>query len=94
MAETRRPAMLIRFGAYEADLELRELRKHGLKIKVAEQPFQLLSELLEIPGEVVTRDQLQRKLWPSDTFVDFDRGLNKAMNRLRGALGDSADEPR
>ncbi len=94
MAETNRPAMLIRFGAYEADLERRELRKHGLKIKVAEQPFQLLSELLQVPGEVVTRDHLQRKLWPSDTFVDFDRGLNKAMNRLRDALGDSADQPR
>ena len=94
MSEAKRPGTLVRFAAYEADLEARELRKHGLKIKLAEQPFQLLSELLELPGEIVTREQLQRKLWPSDTFVDFDRGLNKAMNRLRDALGDSADEPR
>jgi DNA-binding winged helix-turn-helix (wHTH) protein/Tol biopolymer transport system component len=94
MADLRRSATPIRFGAYEADLEGRELRKHGLKIRLPDQPFQLLSLLLERPGEVVTREELQTKLWPSDTFVDFDRGLNKAMNRLRDTLGDSADAPR
>ena len=94
MAKTKHPLAPIRFGAYEVDLEIRELRKYGLKIKVPDQPFQLLAELLESPGEIVTREELQSKLWSSDTFVDFDRGLNKAMNRLRDALGDSADDPR
>lgn len=94
MADAQRSATPIRFGAYEADLEARELRKHGLRIRLPDQPFQLLSLLLERPGEVVTREELQTKLWASDTFVDFDRGLNKAMNRLRDTLGDSADAPR
>jgi DNA-binding winged helix-turn-helix (wHTH) protein len=94
MGEAKRSGAPVRFGAFEADLDSRQLRKHGLKIRVPDQPFLLLSELLERPGEIVTREELQNKLWPSDTFVDFDRGLNKAMNRLRDALGDSAEEPR
>jgi DNA-binding winged helix-turn-helix (wHTH) protein/Flp pilus assembly protein TadD len=84
----------IHFGAFEADLEAGELRKHGLKIKLQDQPFQILAMLLERPGQVVTREELQKRLWPDDTFVDFDRGLNRAVNRLREALGDSADVPR
>jgi eukaryotic-like serine/threonine-protein kinase len=82
------------FGVFEVDLRAAELRKHGIRIKLQEQPFQILSLLLEHPGEVVTRDELREKLWPAHTFVDFDRSLNKAMTKLRAALGDSAGSPR
>jgi DNA-binding winged helix-turn-helix (wHTH) protein/tetratricopeptide (TPR) repeat protein len=82
------------FGLFEVDLRAAELRKHGVRIKLQEQPFQILSLLLEHPGEVVTREELREKLWPAHTFVDFDRSLNKAMTKLRAALGDSADSPR
>jgi DNA-binding winged helix-turn-helix (wHTH) protein/tetratricopeptide (TPR) repeat protein len=82
------------FGVFEADLRAAELRKHGIRIKLQEQPFQILSLLLEHPGEVVTREELRQKLWPAHTFVDFDRSLNKAMTKLRAALGDSAGSPR
>jgi TolB-like protein/DNA-binding winged helix-turn-helix (wHTH) protein len=85
---------LIRFGFFEADLSSGELRRQGEKVKLQEQPFQVLAALLERPGEVVTRDELQKRLWPSDVTVDFDRGLNKAINRLREALGDNAENPR
>jgi len=84
----------IRFGAFELDLCAGELRKQGVKIKLQEQPFQILAMLLEQPGQVVTREELRSRLWPSDTFVDFDHSLNKAINKLREALGDSADSPR
>jgi eukaryotic-like serine/threonine-protein kinase len=83
-----------RFGAFEVDLRSGELRKHGIRLKLQDQPFQLLAHLLEHPGEVVTREELRQKLWPADTFVDFDTGLNSAIKKLRDALGDSADEPR
>ena len=76
----------IRFGMFEADLSSGELRREGVKIKLQEQPFQILAALLERPREVVTREDLQKRLWPSDVVVDFDRGLNKAINRLREAL--------
>ena len=82
------------FGVFEVDLRAAELRKHGVRIKLQEQPFLILSLLLEHPGEVVTRDELREKLWPAHTFVDFDRSLNKAVTKLRAALGDSADSPR
>ena len=82
------------FGVFEVDLRAAELRKHGVRIKLQEQPFQILSLLLEHAGEVVTREELREKLWPAHTFVDFDRSLNKAMTKLRAALGDSADSPR
>src|SRR5215472_7053223 len=82
------------FGVFEVDLRAAELRKHGVRVKLQEQPFQILSLLLEHPGEVVTREELRGKLWPAHTFVDFDRSLNKAMTKLRAALGDSADSPR
>jgi TolB-like protein/DNA-binding winged helix-turn-helix (wHTH) protein/Flp pilus assembly protein TadD len=84
----------VRFGAFEVDLRAGELRKHGLRIRLQEQPFQVLALLLDHSGELVTREELQKKLWPADTFVDFDHGLNKAINKLREALGDSAESPR
>lgn len=85
---------VIRFGAYEARLGSGELYKGGRRIKLQDQPFQVLAMLLEHPGELVTREELHQKLWPTDTFVDFDTGLNSAIKRLRDALNDSADEPR
>jgi len=85
---------VIRFGRFEVDLRLGVLRKNGMKLKLTGQPFQILVILLEHPGDLVTREQLQRQLWPSDTFVDFDHGLNAAINRVREALGDSAENPR
>lgn len=84
----------VRFGPFEADLGSGELRKHGLRIKLQDQPFQVLTLLLERSGEVVTREELRQKLWSADTFVDFDVGLNTAIKRLRDALGDTAESPR
>ena len=84
----------IRFGAFEVDTRSGELRRQGLRLKLQEQPFQVLVLLLERPGEVVTREELTKKLWCDNTFVDFDRGLNKAINRLREVLRDSAEKPR
>ncbi len=84
----------VRFGLFEVDLRAGELRKQGVKIKLQEQPLQILAMLLENPGQVVTREELRSRLWPADTFVDFDHGLNKAINKLREALGDSAENPR
>src|SRR5215469_11632285 len=83
-----------RFGVFEINLNAGELRKHGIKIKLCNQPFQVLTILLEHPGEVVTREELKSRLWPSETFVDFDLGLNSAVKKLRDALGDSAEIPR
>src|SRR6202040_497613 len=83
-----------RFGVYELDLRAGELRRQGLKVKLQEQPFQVLTQLLEKPGEIVTREELRNRLWPADTFVDFDHGLNAAVKRLRDALGDTAENPR
>jgi Tol biopolymer transport system component/DNA-binding winged helix-turn-helix (wHTH) protein len=85
---------VIRFGIFEVDLESRELRKSGVRIKLQEQPFQVLALLVERPGAIVTREELQQKLWPSDTFVDFDLSLNSAVKKLRQALGDESDNPR
>jgi TolB-like protein len=84
---------LIRFGSFEVDTRSGELRRQGSKINLQEQPFQVLLLLLGHPGEVVTRDELSRKLWPENTFVDFERGLNKAINKLRAALRDDAEKP-
>jgi TolB-like protein/Tfp pilus assembly protein PilF len=83
-----------RFGVFEADFRAGELRKRGVKIKLQEQPLQILQMLLQQPGEVVTRNELQKKIWPTDTFVDFEQGLYNAVKRLRDALKDSADKPR
>jgi len=85
---------LVRFGVFELDLGAGELRKSGVKLRLQGQPFQVLALLLEHAGEVVTREELQQKLWPSDTFVDFDHSLNTAINKVREALGDSASSPR
>ncbi|MGE5835568.1 MAG: winged helix-turn-helix domain-containing tetratricopeptide repeat protein [Acidobacteriota bacterium] len=85
---------IVRFGDFEVDLAAGQLRKRGLKIGLREKSFQILASLIEQPGEVVTREQLQRRLWPSDVFVDFENNLNTAVARLREALGDSADHPR
>jgi TolB-like protein/DNA-binding winged helix-turn-helix (wHTH) protein/Tfp pilus assembly protein PilF len=82
------------FSVFEIDLGASELRKHGMKIRIQDKPFQLLVTLIEHAGEVVTREDLQKKLWTADTFVDFDHGLNKAINKIREALGDSAESPR
>jgi cholera toxin transcriptional activator len=85
---------IARFGVFELDLSAGELRKSGVKMRLQGQPFQVLALLLERAGEVVTREELQQKLWPSDTFVDFDHSLNTAINKVREALGDSASNPR
>src|SRR3981081_822492 len=87
-------ARIVRFGIFEVDLNALELRKHGLRLKLSEQPFQILAMLLERPGEIITRDALRNRLWQTDTFVDFDHGLNNAVMRLREVLGDSSDNPR
>src|SRR6202162_975218 len=84
----------VRFAAFEVDLRSCELFKHGLRIKLQDQPFQILAILLEQPGELISRDELRKRLWAADTFVDFDAGLNAAIRRLRDALSDSAEEPR
>jgi cholera toxin transcriptional activator len=85
---------IVRFGVFEADFVSGELRKNGSLVHLQEQPFQVLGVLLERPGEMVTRDDLRSKLWPADTFVDFDHSLNTAVNKLREALGDAAANPR
>ena len=84
----------LRFGLFEADLQTGELKKRGARVRIQEQPFQVLAVLLARSGELVTRDELQRTVWAADTFVDFDHGLNKAINKIREALGDSAESPR
>src|ERR1700736_4264077 len=83
----------IHFSTFEVNLQTGELRRRGEKVKLQEQPFQVLVTLLERPGEVVTREELRSKLWPADTFIDFDHGLNAAIRRLRDALGESAERP-
>jgi len=85
---------IVRFGVFEVDLKACELRKHGLRLKLPEQPFQVLAVLLEKPGEIITRDELRNRLWQGDTFVDFDHGLNNAVMKLREVLGDSSENPR
>lgn len=82
------------FGVFQVDRRSGELRKGGVRVRLSAQPFEVLIVLLDRAGEVVTRAELQRHVWPADTFVDFDHGLNKAINRLREALGDTADSPR
>src|ERR1035441_7503483 len=88
------PANTVRFGPFQLDLRAAELRHNGTTAKLPEQPFQILVELIQHPGQVVTREELCQCLWRSDTFVDFEHGLNSAVKRLREALGDSAENPR
>lgn len=94
MPSSNREAGLLRFGVFEVDLAAGELRKNGARIRLQEQPFQVLTALLQNAGQVVTREALREKIWPADTFVDFDHGLNTAVNKIREALGDSASSPR
>src|SRR4051794_3715201 len=92
--EPTRQASVVRFGTYEIALQSGELRKAGLRIKVQQQPLRLLEILLERPGEVVTREELRSRIWPNESFGDFDQAVNVAVAKLRSALGDSADNPR
>ncbi len=85
---------LVRFGLFELDLKGGQLSRNGSPLRLPQQPLQLLAVLLERAGEIVTRDELRQRLWPSDVFVDFDHGLNKSVQKLRDALGDSASSPR
>src|SRR5712671_985206 len=94
MALETRSAGILRFGMFEVDVRSGELRKQGVRIKLQEQPFHVLTVLLQRPGEVITREELRNQNWPADTFVDFDNSLNTAINKLREALRDSADNPR
>jgi len=94
MALKTHSSTILRFGTFEADIRAGELRKQGVRIKLQDQPFQVLAVLLQRPGDVVTREELRSQIWPEDTFVDFDNSLNTAINKLREALGDSADNPR
>lgn len=87
-------ASVVRFGLFEADLQTRELRKAGRRLRLQEQPFSVLATLIGRPGAIVSREELRAELWPADTFVDFDHSLNTAVNKLREVLGDSATEPR
>src|SRR6202166_4101183 len=84
----------IRFGAFELDVQAGVLRKNGVRIRCQEQPLQILAALAERPGELVTREELRRRVWPQDTFVDFDHALNTAIKKIRAALNDDADSPR
>jgi DNA-binding winged helix-turn-helix (wHTH) protein len=83
----------VRFGQYMADLTTHELWRNGIKVKLAGQPFIILEALLRHPGKLITREELRSRIWPGDTFVDFDHGLNAAVNKLREALGDSVSNP-
>ena len=94
VAAPQNSSRVLRFGVFEVDLTAGELRKSGMKVRLQGQPFQVLALLLERPGELITREEVQQKLWPSDTFVDFDHSLNTAINKVREALGDSASSPR
>jgi DNA-binding winged helix-turn-helix (wHTH) protein len=93
MTDTR-PARRYRFGVFEVDATTGELRRQGVRIKLHSQPFHVLFMLLERPGEVLTREEISRELWPDGTFVDYEHGVNSAVNRLRDALGDKASNPR
>src|SRR3954468_14318258 len=94
MAGPSGPASLFHFGVFELNLSAGELRKRGIRIKIQEQPLQILGLLIECPGEVVTREQIQKKLWDGDTFVDFDNAINSAIRKTRDALGDTSENPR
>ena len=94
MPEAIQISRLLRFETFELNLKTGELRKGGVKIRLQEQSYQILAALLERPGKLVTREALHKRLWPDSTFVDFEKGLNIAVSKLRQALNDSADEPR
>ncbi len=93
MNEAQGSSLVLRFGTFEVNLQSRELRKHGMRIRLEEKPFQILEMLLDRAGHVVTRSMLRERLWP-DTHVGYEHGLNTAVNKLRDLLGDSARSPR
>jgi len=88
------PHQIARFGPFELDVRTAQLRKHGIRVRLHEQPFRILLMLVSRPGEVVFREDIRETLWPNGTVVEFDRGINTAVQRLRDALGDSAEKPR
>src|ERR1700722_11477422 len=92
--EPLRHTLVVRFGTYEVSLQSGEVRKAGMKIRVQQQPLKLLEVLLERPGEVVTREELRSRVWPNESFGDFDQAVNIAIAKLRSALGDAAENPR
>src|SRR5579862_530150 len=94
MGESYTRRNLIRFGVFELDMQTGVLCKNGIRVRCQEQPLQVLAALAERPGELVTREELRRRVWPADTFVDFDRALNTAIKKIRAALNDDADSPR
>jgi TolB-like protein/DNA-binding winged helix-turn-helix (wHTH) protein/Tfp pilus assembly protein PilF len=94
MEQQAGPPRILRFGVFEVDLRAGEVHKQGLKVRLQEQPFQILALLLQRPGDLVTREELRQKLWPADVFIDFDQGLNNAVKKLRLALGDDPESPR
>jgi DNA-binding winged helix-turn-helix (wHTH) protein len=92
--DSGRSAQIVRFGIFEVDLQTGELHKNGLKVPLQGQPFQVFAILLQHSSKLVTREELRQKVWPEDTFVDFDHGLNTAITKIRTALGDDAENPR
>src|SRR5215831_9887452 len=94
MTDATQAPSVRRFGAFEINVQSGELRKNGIRLRLSGQPFEVLSVLVEHPGEVVTREELHSRLWPADTFVDFDHGLNNAVARIREILDDSSETPR
>jgi len=94
MTDSGSSPRLVRFGVFELDLKTGELRKKGVRVRLQEQPFQVLAMLVQRPGDLVTRDELRARLWQDSVFVDFDQGLNRAVTKIRNALGDSAESPR
>src|SRR6266567_3391609 len=94
MASSSASVEVVRFNEFEANLRSRELRREGVSVRLPDQSFEVLAMLLERPGELLGREEIRKRLWAADTFVDFDHGLNNAVNRLRDAMGDSADAPR
>src|ERR1700726_1861273 len=94
MQATSPPTVIFHFGIFQLDLRAGELHKAGVKVKLQDQPFRVLALLVDHAGQVVTREELRQKVWPSNVYVDFDQGLNNAIKKLREALGDSADSPR
>src|SRR5271169_791562 len=94
MGASKQSQPVIRFDVYELDVQAGVLRKNGMRIRCQEQPLQVLAALLERPGELVTREELRRRVWSQDTFVDFDHALNTAIKKIRASLNDDADSPR
>lgn len=93
MRDVNHPAEILSFGSFELDLRAQELRRKGMRVRLPRQAYQVLATLLSRPGDLVTREELKRQLWPADSYGDYEHGLNAALNRVREALGDSAENP-